>query len=267
MIYEAAAAYPYEDRERATSGLRDQLRLMAITGGGNLDWTSLTVEGPTEAPGPHGATWLANGGRPSPWSADGTSSVSPSTTRARPSELRTRQPWRRSLSSSRRVVPDPPRTTGKPAPAVASRLEPWRSDGRVPRVGTCPSDRSAPDPPVTRFFYEPNSPRSTRGEPPSQTRDGPAAQCTFSLKRCEEREGLRLPGQLQVHVNRKLGGAAALSTVAAMTRCESMRRVPRSASWRCVRVTVTTVTELPLWQPLSPAVVEPGGAQRVLSGG
>ncbi|MDP9359638.1 MAG: hypothetical protein M3R02_30995 [Chloroflexota bacterium] len=58
MIYEAAAVYPYEDRERATSGLRGQLRLMAIADGGNLDWTSLTVEGPTTAPGPHGATWF-----------------------------------------------------------------------------------------------------------------------------------------------------------------------------------------------------------------
>ena len=58
MIYQAAAAYPYEDRARATSGLRSQLRLMAIAGGGNLDWTSLTVDGPTEAPGPHGARWF-----------------------------------------------------------------------------------------------------------------------------------------------------------------------------------------------------------------
>ncbi|MCZ2857826.1 hypothetical protein [Blastococcus sp. VKM Ac-2987] len=58
MIYTAAAAYPYEDRERATTGLRGQLRLMAIAGGGNVEWASLTVEGPTTAPGPHGATWF-----------------------------------------------------------------------------------------------------------------------------------------------------------------------------------------------------------------
>lgn len=57
MLYKAAATSPYADRERAASGLRSQLRLMARAGGGNLDWTSLTVEGPTEAPGPHGATW------------------------------------------------------------------------------------------------------------------------------------------------------------------------------------------------------------------
>ncbi len=58
MIYRAVAVYPYKNRERATSGLRGQLRLMAIAGGGNVDWASLTVEGPTEAPGPHGATWF-----------------------------------------------------------------------------------------------------------------------------------------------------------------------------------------------------------------
>jgi hypothetical protein len=58
VIYRAAAVLPYPDRERATAGLRQQLRLLAIAGGGNLEWTTLTVKGPAETPGPQDATWF-----------------------------------------------------------------------------------------------------------------------------------------------------------------------------------------------------------------
>ena len=58
MEYQAAAAMPYNDVERATRGLRGQLRLMALDDGGNVDWATLTVLGPIEAPGPKGSTWF-----------------------------------------------------------------------------------------------------------------------------------------------------------------------------------------------------------------
>ena len=70
MLYKAAAAYPYVDRERATAALRGQLRLIALAGGGRPDWSTLVVEGPIEAPGLRGRTWFewtasvnADGGR------------------------------------------------------------------------------------------------------------------------------------------------------------------------------------------------------------
>jgi hypothetical protein len=56
---EAASALPYHDRERAIAGLRGQLRIMAATADATPDWVTLTDEGPTEAPGLHGATWIA----------------------------------------------------------------------------------------------------------------------------------------------------------------------------------------------------------------
>ncbi|MGY1712516.1 hypothetical protein ACI8AC_23695 [Geodermatophilus sp. SYSU D00758] len=55
--YRAAAAYPYPNRERATSALRGQLRLMALAGGGTADWSTLTVQGPRKAPGFRGVCW------------------------------------------------------------------------------------------------------------------------------------------------------------------------------------------------------------------
>ncbi|TFV59279.1 hypothetical protein E4P41_11945 [Geodermatophilus sp. DF01-2] len=58
MMYRAAAALPYPDRARATAGLCGQLRLLARAGGGELDWTTLTVDGPIEVPVPGGATWF-----------------------------------------------------------------------------------------------------------------------------------------------------------------------------------------------------------------
>jgi hypothetical protein len=58
MEYRAAAAYPYPHRERATAGLRGQLRL--LTGGDGFlpDWSTLVVEGPSEAAGLHGRIWF-----------------------------------------------------------------------------------------------------------------------------------------------------------------------------------------------------------------
>ncbi|WP_347059653.1 hypothetical protein ABC795_04190 [Blastococcus sp. HT6-30] len=45
MTYRAAAALPYNDLERATAGLRGQLRVMAATDRAMPDWTTLAVEG------------------------------------------------------------------------------------------------------------------------------------------------------------------------------------------------------------------------------
>jgi hypothetical protein len=58
MHYRATAALPYNNRERAVASLRDQLRVMALAGGGSPNWSTLVVEGPTEAPGPRGRTWF-----------------------------------------------------------------------------------------------------------------------------------------------------------------------------------------------------------------
>ncbi len=57
VIYRAAAALPYNDRERATAGLRGQLLLIAVAADAVPDWSTLTVEGPVEAVGLHGRTW------------------------------------------------------------------------------------------------------------------------------------------------------------------------------------------------------------------
>ena len=58
MIYRAAAALPHRNREQATAGLCDQLRVLAAAGGGVLDWQTLAVDGPTPARGPGGAPWF-----------------------------------------------------------------------------------------------------------------------------------------------------------------------------------------------------------------
>ncbi|MGY1730139.1 hypothetical protein ACI798_01365 [Geodermatophilus sp. SYSU D01045] len=58
MTYRATTALPYDDRERATAGLRGQLRLIAIADEAVPDWSSLTVEGPTKAVGRHGVVWF-----------------------------------------------------------------------------------------------------------------------------------------------------------------------------------------------------------------
>jgi hypothetical protein len=52
VSFTATAAYPYVDRDRATAGLRGQLRgIVAGAGAGVPDWTTLVVEGPTAIKG------------------------------------------------------------------------------------------------------------------------------------------------------------------------------------------------------------------------
>jgi hypothetical protein len=58
VIYRAAAALPYDDRERATAGLRGQLRLTAFADGVTADWSTMVVEGPTEVVGRHDVLWF-----------------------------------------------------------------------------------------------------------------------------------------------------------------------------------------------------------------
>jgi hypothetical protein len=58
VIYRAAAALPYDDLQRATAGLRGQLRIMTLADDVTPDWSTLTVEGPTETPGWHGRVWF-----------------------------------------------------------------------------------------------------------------------------------------------------------------------------------------------------------------
>ncbi|MGY1778759.1 hypothetical protein [Geodermatophilus sp. SYSU D01036] len=58
MTYRATTALPYDDRERATAGLRGHLRLMTAANGAVPDWSTLQVDGPTEAVDRHGATWF-----------------------------------------------------------------------------------------------------------------------------------------------------------------------------------------------------------------
>ncbi|MGY1915246.1 hypothetical protein ABC795_09590 [Blastococcus sp. HT6-30] len=45
-MYRAAAALPFDDRDRVTAGLRGQLRVMAAAAGADPDWSTLRVEGP-----------------------------------------------------------------------------------------------------------------------------------------------------------------------------------------------------------------------------
>ena len=70
MIYRAAAAYPYVDVKQATAALREQLRLMALAGGGTPDWSTLVLDGPSVSAAQYGeaffewtATLSVDGGR------------------------------------------------------------------------------------------------------------------------------------------------------------------------------------------------------------
>jgi hypothetical protein len=56
-MFTATAAYPYVNADRATAGLRAQLREIVATAGAVADWTAMTVAGPTEAAGARGRTW------------------------------------------------------------------------------------------------------------------------------------------------------------------------------------------------------------------
>ena len=58
MIYRAAAALPYCDRDRATAGLRGQLRLVTTAARVTPDWTTFAVEAPTEVSHGHGRVWF-----------------------------------------------------------------------------------------------------------------------------------------------------------------------------------------------------------------
>ncbi len=58
----AVAAYTYVDAEGARMALAASLRHQAATASGKLDWSTLTVEGPTETPGARGRSsfeWTA----------------------------------------------------------------------------------------------------------------------------------------------------------------------------------------------------------------
>ncbi|MCZ2860562.1 hypothetical protein [Blastococcus sp. VKM Ac-2987] len=57
-MYRAAAALPYDDRDRVTAGLRGQLRVMAAAAGADPDWSTLRVEGPARG-GEHRGTGLS----------------------------------------------------------------------------------------------------------------------------------------------------------------------------------------------------------------
>jgi hypothetical protein len=61
--FSATTALPYEHLQRATAGLRGQLRLLAVDAGEVPDWSTLAVTGPTESIGAHGRIWFE-------WSAD-----------------------------------------------------------------------------------------------------------------------------------------------------------------------------------------------------
>ena len=50
-IYQAAAALPHTNRDWATYGLVNQLRIMSVAAGATPDWTTLVVTGPVEVDG------------------------------------------------------------------------------------------------------------------------------------------------------------------------------------------------------------------------
>ncbi len=57
VTFMAIAVYPYADVERATVALRGELRRQAAAQCLNIDWSTLTVAGPSEDPGAHGQNW------------------------------------------------------------------------------------------------------------------------------------------------------------------------------------------------------------------
>jgi hypothetical protein len=54
-MYRAAAALPFDDRDRVTAGLRGQLQVMAAAAGADPDWSTLRVDGPARRSEQHGA--------------------------------------------------------------------------------------------------------------------------------------------------------------------------------------------------------------------
>ena len=70
-MYRAAAAVPFDDRDRVIAGLRGQLRVMAAAAGADPDWSTLRVQGPVERGSDHDtglsewtATVVVTGGSP-----------------------------------------------------------------------------------------------------------------------------------------------------------------------------------------------------------
>jgi hypothetical protein len=57
MRYTATGALPYDNVERATSGLQGELRHALATASKEPDWSTLEVEGPIEAKGASGRMW------------------------------------------------------------------------------------------------------------------------------------------------------------------------------------------------------------------
>lgn len=57
MEYRATVALPYDDLERATSGLRTELHYALALVDRMADWSTLHVQGPTEVQGASGRTW------------------------------------------------------------------------------------------------------------------------------------------------------------------------------------------------------------------
>jgi len=54
----AQVTYPYVDPERAAMALRADLRHRAAEAGATPDWSTLSIEGPTETCSTHGRTWF-----------------------------------------------------------------------------------------------------------------------------------------------------------------------------------------------------------------
>ena len=55
--FSASAALPYDDLDRVTRSLRDELRHAFASVDEAPDWSTLEVEGPTEVKGASGRTW------------------------------------------------------------------------------------------------------------------------------------------------------------------------------------------------------------------
>jgi hypothetical protein len=57
VSYEATTALPYPHLERATAGLRAELRHQ-LPAGSLPDWSTLQLDGPTEVPDGRGRPWF-----------------------------------------------------------------------------------------------------------------------------------------------------------------------------------------------------------------
>jgi hypothetical protein len=80
VSFTATATYPYVDRDRATAGLRGQLReIVAQAVAGVPDWATFVIDEPTEVEGLHGRARFVWTATVEPHRADGSPSVAPST--------------------------------------------------------------------------------------------------------------------------------------------------------------------------------------------